>query len=308
MNKNKEKQMRRRTRKALKALPEAHAKYILEHDLQYPTLEQGGKPDLRNEYASIGVEVTVCDVDKWSGLLSDIANGKAFPDQAKTAEKELYEHLFTLKKSHLDKALPPHAISMPILTEVALKEIMKVKASCLVMTRSENVDLIEANIEKALENKLKKISKYESFKRMELFIFMPLFAIDDTYGTSPDVFHTIPQLYEMINERVFSQSPSFDMIHIDLYSTSLKSQALFTFSRDGVQKTKISPWETMGRDVFMKYSVPDPRDPQRVSDVLNRLDQHVDKELVRYLNEAYPLDDCRWEQELGMDVEECTPE
>lgn len=39
-------------------------------------------------------------------------------------------------------------IRAPILTEVVLIKIMKVKASCLVMTRSGNVDLIEVNIEK----------------------------------------------------------------------------------------------------------------------------------------------------------------
>ena len=127
-------------------MPEAHAKYILEHDLQYPTLKQGDKPDLRNEFASIGVEVTVRDVDKWSGLLSDIANGKIFPEQAKAAEKELHKHFFALKKSRLYKSLPPNAVSIPILTEVVLKAIMKMKAFCLVLTRSENVDLIEINI------------------------------------------------------------------------------------------------------------------------------------------------------------------
>ena len=94
--------------------------------------------------------MSVCDVDNWSGLLSDIANGKVFPEQAKAAEKELQKHLFALNKSHLDKALPPNAISIPILTEVALREIIKVKAFCLVMTRLENVDLIKTNIEKSI--------------------------------------------------------------------------------------------------------------------------------------------------------------
>ena len=58
---------------------------------------------------------------------------------------------------------------------------------------------------------MKKRPQYESFKRMELFIFMPLFAIYDSYGASSDGFHAIPQIYEMLNERVFLQSLSFDL-------------------------------------------------------------------------------------------------
>lgn len=65
-------------------------------------------------------------------------------------------------------------------------------AHCIRAAGSENIDFIESNIEKALETKMKKMSKYESFKRMELFIYIQLLEIGDSNWASSDDLHVIP--------------------------------------------------------------------------------------------------------------------
>lgn len=62
---------------------------------------------------------------------------------------------------------------------------------CIRAVGSENIDFLESNIEKTLKKKMKKMSKYESFKRMELFIPIQLLAISNSNGTSSDDLHVI---------------------------------------------------------------------------------------------------------------------
>lgn len=259
------------------------------------------KPDLQNEAASIGVEVTVCNVGKLNGFLTDLANGKVFSEQAQIAEKELLEYLFDLKKSYLDKILPPNSLAFPMLTEITLTEMLKINASTLAIARMGRLDVLEAALEKTLEEKMKKVSQYKLFKRMELFIFMPLLTINEGDETC----NFISRIREMLNKRVFSQWLSFDTVHITFHSIEFHSQALFTFSRDSDSVAQISPWEPMDKEVFAKYNVPDSRDMQYVCKVLEQCNWKVNERLCAYLNKVYPLDDGTWEQELGMDTAKC---
>lgn len=65
MSKLEDEIVRETAKKALKQMPEALAKYILESYLNYPPLEHRDRPDLQCKTESIGVEVICCDENEF---------------------------------------------------------------------------------------------------------------------------------------------------------------------------------------------------------------------------------------------------
>lgn len=126
------------------------------------------------------------------------------------------------------------------------------------------------------------------FDRVELFIWLQPCILDDG--------NDIPIIHEMLQEHVFDKEPCFYAVHIMTGSYELEHQAVFTFYRDGVRRTKVSSHGFTGKEAFDRNGVEDPRDPQHLYEILSQLDEQVDEKLYEYLNKEYPLEDTTWEE------------
>lgn len=177
---------------------------------------------------------------------------------------------------------------MGAITQAVDKKMSKrVRASSIVLSVSSSQKRLMSAITDAVDGKMDKLPKYQQFDRMELFISVQLFALDD----SSDV----PLIREMLQEHVFAKTPCFGAVHILIGSAEMQSMALFTFTEKDVQKTRVSLLMT-GKKLFKQYDIPDPRDPQHLYEILSQLDEQVDEKLYEYLNKEYPLEDTTWEE------------
>lgn len=293
-----DKKVRMNTTKALNQMPEAHAKYILEHYLSYPSLEFKDRPDLQCETESIGVEITCCDANECSGWLRDIANGRVFTKKAEEAKEKLLKYLLRQKQNYIlfYAKLPSEAYwetlsdvqKEPYIQEV--KRIMLVKASVFAMSGSDSVELITKVLAQAVDKKMAKLAKYTQFDRMELFISLQPFTLDDG--------NDVPIIHEMLQEHVFAKTPCFGAIHILIGSIELQSIALFTFTDKDVRKIKVHPWRFSGKEVFEQNYVKDTRAPHLLCDTLVELDRQVDEKIYEALKKDYPASawDELWEE------------
>ena len=293
MSKLEDEIVREAAKKALKQMPEALAKYILESYLGYPTLELRDRPDLQCKAESIGVEVTCCDENKIFGWLRDIATGRLFTKKTKDSEAELFDYMYKIKLLRIQFYVHmPSKEQWKTLSDgykkfyiQEAKNLMRARASSIMMSGSDSLKLIINIITDAVDGKMDKLPKYQQFDRMELFISVQLFALDDNSD--------VPLIHEMLQEHVFAKTPCFGAVHILIVSYESQSMALFTFTKEDVQKTKVSPCD-VGKKVFEQYGIPDPRDPQRVLDKLNELDRRVDERICKVLKRICP--DSAWDE------------
>lgn len=287
MSKLEDEIVREAAKKALKQMPEALAKYILESYLGYPTLELRDRPDLQCKAESIGVDVTSCDENRIFGWLRDIATGYIFPDNAKKSEAKLFNYMYEKKlgRTRLYSYMPEKSMWERISDEhkefciQKVKKLMRVRASSIVLSGNSSQERLMSAVTQAVDKKMSKLPKYKQFDRMELFISLQPVALDDS--------EDVPLIREMLQEHVFAKTPCFGAVHILISSTEMQSMALFTFTKEDVQKTKVSPCD-VGKKVFEQYGIPNPRDPQRVLDKLNEFDRRVDEKLCEVLKEGYP--------------------
>lgn len=140
---------------------------------------------------------------------------------------------------------------------------------------------------------MSKLPSYEQLDRMELFVFLQPFILDDD--------NDIPIIHEMLQKHVFDKKPCYDAVHIMIGSRKVENQAVFTFYRDNVKCTEVPPYGFTGKEVFEQNNVEDPRDPHHLCEILCQLDEQVDKKLFEYLNKEYPLENTTWEEEAEIE-------
>lgn len=285
--------IREAAQKGLRKLTETRAGYVLESCLGYPPLERRNCPDLQCKIESIGVDVTSCDENKIFSWLRDIAAGHIFPDNAKKSEARLFNYMCKKKlgRTQLYAFMPQNGFWETISDEQKefciqkAKKLIRVRASSIVMCGNNSQERLMSAIAQTVDKKMRKLPKYKQFDRMELFISLQPFALED----SSDV----PLIHELLQEHVFAKTPCFGAVHILIGSAETQSMILFTFTENDVQKTKVS-FLIAGKKAFKQYNAQDPRDPQRVLDKLNELDRRVDEKICGVLRENYP--DSAWDE------------
>lgn len=293
MSKLEDEIVRDAAKKALRQIPEALAKCILESYLNYPPLECRDRPDLQCKTESIGVEVTCCDENKFFGWLKNIATGRLFTTKSKDSEAELFDYMYKIKLLRIQLYVHmPSKEQWETLSDgykkfyiQEAKNLMRVRASSIMMSGGDSQKRLMSAITDAVDGKMDKLPKYQQFDRMELFISLQPVALEDS--------RDVPLIRKMLQEHVFAKTPCFGAVHILIGSAETQSMALFTFTEKDVQKTRVSLLMT-GKKLFKQYDIPDPRDPQRVLDKFNELDRRVDERICGVLKESYP--DSAWDE------------
>lgn len=220
-------------------ITETRAGYILESCLGYPPLERRDRPDLQCKTESIGVDVTCCNENKIFGWLRDIVNGYLFPDNARKSEIILFNYMYDRKqgRTQLYAYMPSKDVRKGISDGhkeffiQKAKKLMRVRASNIVMSGSSSVERLTNAIVQTVDKKMSKLPKYKQFDRMELFISLQPFALDDS--------NDVPLIRELLQEHVFAKTPCFGAVHILIGSAETQSMALFTFAEKDVQKTRV---------------------------------------------------------------------
>ena len=132
---------------------------------------------------------------------------------------------------------------------------------------------------------------YKPFERLELFIWLKSLSLDDNSDVS--IIHKMLQENALGYDR-FAINTCFSAVHILIGSTELQSTALFTFTYEDVRKTKVSPCDLAGEEVFEQNGVPISRGQQFLCDTLDEVNRQVDEKIYEVLKNNHP--DSAWDE------------